>query len=65
MNRGTNYSVTIIAPDGRPIFKSDVHMLLMRMWYSNCLPVTCIEGVSIEIERDGLRVEKRLPGWRK
>lgn len=63
MKCGTNYSVRVIDPNGLPLFECDIHLLLMRMWYSNCLPVPFFQGVSIEIERDGVRVEKRRIDW--
>lgn len=64
MKFGTNYRVKVLSTaNERLMFDMDIHEMLMRMWSSGFLPVQHIGEIEIEIERDGVRVEKRLPAW--
>ncbi len=62
MKCGTNYRVKVLSKAGL-LLDMDIHQLLMQMWHGGCLPVQHMGEIEIEIERDGVRVEKRLPAW--
>lgn len=62
MKCGTNYRVKVLG-NGGLMLDMDIHQLLMQMWHSGILPVQYMGEIEIEIERDGVRVEKRRPAW--
>ena len=62
MRCGTNYRVKVHAPAG-VVLDMDLHEIVLKLYGSGYVRFQAIDQVEIEIERDGVRVEKRLPAW--
>ncbi|MAX55398.1 MAG: hypothetical protein CL537_07790 [Alcanivoracaceae bacterium] len=63
MKFGTAYRVKVLGNDG-VLMDMDIHGLLMQMWYRGSLhEVQHLGEIQIEILRDEVPVEIRLPAW--
>lgn len=62
MHHGTSYRVKINSRSG-VLLDMDIHEMVLRLWGQGVFPIFDPESLTIEIEREGVRVEKRLPAW--